>query len=237
MLTQAKCNGWSQQFTCAPWYSTTFSPDDYEALEARGAVESPGEPHSAPSSAIKVLKLHPGTPTVNHKWDSKVAEMEGNIVLQNHCILSLYCCSSTTVFFWEKLPFLSIRHHLHGFLCSRLRWREWLVSDTAVASFQVCWQTPSLTLLCRRVWDGTAASEAPIQSQVWPFKLLRRCFSSTALRAHAQTLSSHVISSTPVNKEQAPGFLQVASAIGLYYKLATEKGNCIGGLVFALSFH
>lgn len=40
-----------------------------------------------------------------------------------------------------------------------------------------------------------------------------------------------MISSTSVNKEQAPGFLQVAGAIGLYYKLATEKVNCIGGLV------
>lgn len=86
MLTQAKCNGWSQQFTRAPWYSTTFSPDDYEALEARGAVESPGEPRSAPPSEIKVLKLHSGTLTVNHKWDSKVAEMEVNIVLQNQVL-------------------------------------------------------------------------------------------------------------------------------------------------------
>lgn len=90
---------------------------------------------------------------------------------------------------------------------------------------------PSLTLLCRRVCDGAAASEAPIQSQVWPFKLLSKCFSSTVLHAHAETLSRHMISSTSVNKEQAPGFLQVASGIGLYYKLATEKGNCIGGLV------
>lgn len=80
--------------------------------------------------------------------------------------------------------------------------------------------------------DGTAAAEAPIQSQVWPFQLLSRHFSFMVLHARAQTLSSQVISSTSVNKEQAPGFLQVASAIGLYYKLATEKGNnCIGGLV------
>lgn len=88
------------------------------------------------------------------------------------------------------------------------------------------------SLLCRRVCDGTAAAEAPIQSQVWPFQLLSRCFSSTVLHARAQTLSSQVISSTSVNKEPAPGFLQRASAIGLYYKLATEKGNnCIRGLV------
>lgn len=71
------------------------------------------------------------------------------------------------------------------------------------------------SLLCRRVCDGTAASEAPLQSQVWPFKLLSRCFSSTVLHAHAQTLPSQVISSTSVNKEQAPGFLHVASAIVL----------------------
>lgn len=103
--------------------------------------------------------------------------------------------------------------------------------NITVACFQVCWQRPPFTLLCRRVCDVTAASEAPIQRQVWPFKLLSRCFSSTVLHARAQTLSSHVISSTSVNKEQAPGFLQVASAIGLYYKLATEKVNCIGGLV------
>ncbi|KAF2985468.1 hypothetical protein EK904_000129 [Melospiza melodia maxima] len=125
----SKCNGRSQQFTCAPWYSITFPPDDCEALEARGAVESQGSPLCSPSE------------------------------------------------------------------------------------IKACWQTPSLTLLCRRVCDGTAASEAPIQSQVWPFKLLSRCFSSTVLHARAQTLSSQVISSTSVNKEQAPGFLQVASTM------------------------
>lgn len=90
---------------------------------------------------------------------------------------------------------------------------------------------PLFTLLCRRVCDGPAAPEAPTERQVWPFKLPSRRFSSTVLQARAQTLSSQVISSTSVNKEQAPGFLQVAGAIGLYYKLATEKVNCIGGLV------
>lgn len=63
-----------------------LSPDDYEALEARGAAESPGEPHSAPPSEIKVLRLRSGTPTVNHKWDSEVAEMEVNVLLQNQVL-------------------------------------------------------------------------------------------------------------------------------------------------------
>lgn len=79
-----------------------FSLDDCEALEARGAVESPGEPHSAPPSEIKVLKLHPGTPTVNHKQDSKVAEMEVNAVLQNQV---LYVAPLPQWFIGRSCPF------------------------------------------------------------------------------------------------------------------------------------
>lgn len=51
--------------TCAPWYSSTFSADDYEALEARGAVESPGSHTLLPP--LNKGAWHPGTPTVNHK--------------------------------------------------------------------------------------------------------------------------------------------------------------------------
>lgn len=56
-----------------------------------------------PPSEIKVLKLHPGTPTVNHKQDSKVAEMEVNVVLQNQ---GLYVAPLLPCFTGEKLPVL-----------------------------------------------------------------------------------------------------------------------------------
>lgn len=59
-----------------------LSPDADEALENRRAAGSSGGSHALlPPSEIKVLNLHPGTLTVNHKQKSKVAETEVNIVL------------------------------------------------------------------------------------------------------------------------------------------------------------